>query len=113
MGTDGGVYVDTDVDGTIDAWDNDSDDDGLVDALELFVDSDLDGLLDLRDPDSDDDGVGDAGDNCPTVRNLGQSNLDGDAFGDACDPNADGDASLFGGLRYLFDLLRVADITGV
>ena len=30
-------------------------------------------------------------DNCPTVRNHDQSDVDGDGFGDRCDPNADND----------------------
>src|SRR5262245_5386080 len=41
--------------------------------------------------DSDGDGVCDAMDNCPAVSNPGQSNLDGDLLGDACD---DDDAEL-------------------
>ena len=41
--------------------------------------------------DSDGDGVGDPCDNCPSLANAGQSNLDGDAQGDACDSDADGD----------------------
>jgi hypothetical protein len=42
-------------------------------------------------PDADGDGICDAGDNCPTVANPSQANLDGDALGDACD---DADATL-------------------
>ncbi len=38
--------------------------------------------------DTDSDGVADASDNCPIVANPGQANADGDALGDACDPNA-------------------------
>ena len=30
-------------------------------------------------------------DNCPTVRNTDQSDVDGDGFGDRCDDDADGD----------------------
>lgn len=37
-------------------------------------------------PDTDGDGVCDADDNCPTVANADQSNIDGDALGDVCDP---------------------------
>jgi len=36
--------------------------------------------------DTDSDGILDVFDNCPTVANANQSNLDGDSFGDACDP---------------------------
>jgi hypothetical protein len=35
--------------------------------------------------DTDGDGICDDTDNCPTVYNPNQSNIDGDAFGDACD----------------------------
>lgn len=41
--------------------------------------------------DSDGDGVPNADDNCPFTPNWGQSNIDGDSFGDACDPDMDGD----------------------
>jgi len=41
-------------------------------------------------PDTDGDGVPDATDNCVTVPNPSQSNLDGDALGDACDPQTCG-----------------------
>lgn len=44
-------------------------------------------------PDSDDDGVLDKNDNCQTVANPGQENNDGDALGDACDPDRDGDGT--------------------
>ncbi len=42
-------------------------------------------------PDFDNDGVPDASDNCPTVANADQANLDGDSTGDACDSDRDGD----------------------
>ena len=41
--------------------------------------------------DSDGDGINDNVDNCPTVPNPDQRDLDGDKFGDACDPDMDGD----------------------
>ena len=41
--------------------------------------------------DQDGDGVVNAQDNCPTVPNPLQENLDGDEAGDACDPDDDGD----------------------
>ena len=39
--------------------------------------------------DADGDGVLDAGDNCPSVANPGQDDVDGDALGDACDATDD------------------------
>lgn len=41
--------------------------------------------------DTDRDGVSDSQDNCPGYGNAGQSDLDNDGRGDACDPDADGD----------------------
>ncbi len=42
--------------------------------------------------DSDADGIADAADNCPQVPNPLQENFDGDAEGDACDPDDDNDS---------------------
>jgi FG-GAP-like repeat/Thrombospondin type 3 repeat len=42
-------------------------------------------------PDTDSDGIVDAVDNCPTVANSVQFNVDGDAQGDACDSDDDND----------------------
>jgi hypothetical protein len=41
--------------------------------------------------DSDGDGIADSEDNCPSVANPSQADLDGDGIGDACDPDIDGD----------------------
>ena len=41
--------------------------------------------------DSDGDGLVDQMDNCPTIVNEGQENLDNDNFGDPCDSDEDGD----------------------
>ena len=43
------------------------------------------------DCDRDQDGVADDADNCPDVANPDQSAIDGDALGDACDLDVDGD----------------------
>lgn len=58
---------------------------------EGFTDTDSDGTADCTDTDDDNDGVLDTWDNCPLAANAGQQNLDGDALGDVCDPDADGD----------------------
>ena len=52
-------------------------------------DSDHDGCIDNLDQDGD--GILDTNDNCLLVQNPNQANLDGDAQGDACDVDIDGD----------------------
>ena len=47
--------------------------------------------LDIYDPDPDLDGVRVEDDNCPTVANSDQADLDADAIGDVCDTDIDGD----------------------
>ena len=44
--------------------------------------------------DRDLDGVPNSTDNCATEINTTQDNLDGDSFGDVCDPDKDGDGTL-------------------
>jgi hypothetical protein len=41
--------------------------------------------------DTDGDGIHDGIDNCPTVYNWNQADMDGDGIGDVCDPDVDGD----------------------
>ena len=57
----------------------------LVQAT-IEPDADADRLGDeSQDADDDNDGVADTADNCPLTPNPSQSNVDGDALGDACD----------------------------
>ena len=68
-----------------DRCDIDDDDDGVIDALDLFPrDS-------SESSDQDLDGVGDNADNCPSLSNTDQLNTDGDTEGDACDSDDDND----------------------
>ena len=83
--TDGGLPIDTDGDGGIDALDLDSDGDAAPDSLEGSADLDGDGVPDWRDADDDGDGVPSAIDNCAAVGNPDQADADGDEIGDACD----------------------------
>ncbi len=86
----------------------DTDGDGIADAVDLCpgtapaapvdsngcsqaqVDADGDGACDPGAP-SGGPGPCTGTDNCPTTPNPTQSNVDGDALGDACDPDADND----------------------
>jgi hypothetical protein len=45
----------------------------------------------LFEQDADGDGTPEGSDNCPALDNASQADLDGDGFGDACDPDEDGD----------------------
>ena len=49
------------------------------------------GLADCIGTDQDADGLNDGIDVCPELPNLDQADLDGDGYGDVCDPDADGD----------------------
>jgi sugar lactone lactonase YvrE len=62
-------------------------------------------------PDGDGDGVADDADSCPDQANADQSNLDGDALGDACDDIADvhNDSS---GYRYVKALVDAGVTAG-
>ncbi len=87
---------DSDSDGIIDALDTDSDNDGIEDRKERGegetpVDTDSDGIPDYLDRDSDDDNVEDSLDNCPTIENSDQTDVNENGIGDACESDLDGD----------------------
>ena len=48
-------------------------------------------IIQITDDDTDSDTIGDTKDNCPSISNTNQDDLDFDGTGDACDNDADGD----------------------
>lgn len=88
--TDGGDPVNTDGSAFIDALDTDSDDDGLLDAVEGTFDSDGDEVGDWRDPDDDGDGI-DTATEIGDSTALGNDDVDGDQGPNWLDADADGD----------------------
>jgi hypothetical protein len=78
-----------------------------TDTIVAFADTNRDGVRDAGEPDGaatktwvdddiesdqDADGIGDTVDNCVSVANPSQTDTDGDAQGDACDPDDDNDS---------------------
>ena len=53
--------------------------------------NELEFTISVYDDDSDRDGIVSPGDNCPSVANAEQDDLDADGLGDACDDDIDGD----------------------
>ncbi len=111
---------DADFDGLTDLADN-----CPVDANHAQIDADADGQGDVCDAtpcgttcpsgpaaqsstpqgprfDADDDGVGDTSDNCRSLANYDQSDVDRDGLGDACDADVDGDGVREAGVAGLF-----------
>ena len=76
--------LDTNGDGQCDAGDDDNDGDNFSDTLEEACGSDPQSVNSVP-SDGDEDGVCDTLDNCLTVKNLDQSDVDGNQIGDACD----------------------------
>jgi len=65
-----------------------------IDINEYFSSGEHDVYADMvlkSDNDADTDGICGDVDNCPAVSNADQANIDGDALGDACDPDSDND----------------------
>lgn len=80
--------------------DNDSDDDGILNASDNCPNSPNSGQEDFNGDgqgdvcdDTDGDGTYDSTDNCRNTPNTDQANLDSDALGDVCDSDDDGDGT--------------------
>jgi hypothetical protein len=56
------------------------------------------------------DNIADASDNCPNTHNIDQADSDGDAAGDACDPDDDNDGVADVADQFPFDPSRAGDI---
>ncbi|MEZ5509565.1 MAG: thrombospondin type 3 repeat-containing protein [Gammaproteobacteria bacterium] len=77
--------LDTDADTIGNVCDDDDDGDGVSDGEDAFP-------LDASETtDTDGDGTGDNSDNCPAAANQDQLDTDGDALGNVCDDDDDGD----------------------
>ena len=132
--------ADLDGDDIGDNADTDDDDDGMTDAFEVLYefdprdssdasgDPDSDGLTNSEEftlqtnplvhnnpqdtTDSDADGAFDFADNCPSVANADQADLDSDGVGDVCDTDRDNDNVLNDADAYPDDASETADFDG-
>jgi len=77
--------IDIDNDGLINSLDDDDDGDGVIDSEDKFP------FNNSEWSDGDGDFVGDNTDNCLTVTDFNQADLDNDGMGDVCDYDIDGD----------------------
>jgi hypothetical protein len=83
VGSDPANPLDSDGDGTIDAFDSDSDGDGIPDSVEGMANPDGDGKPNYLDDDADGDGIPDS--------EEGVADPDGDGLSNYLDDDADGD----------------------
>jgi uncharacterized delta-60 repeat protein len=108
---------DVDRDGVENAADQDSDNDGVIDALDKFpldaaewADNDGDAIGDNADLDDDNDLVLDVADNCRFNANADQLDTDLDGIGNACDPDIDNDGVPNASDKFPLDISEWADM---